>query len=28
MGMNAIPMNQYILFCADCVLRELKQPTI
>jgi ribonucleoside-diphosphate reductase subunit M2 len=28
MGMNAILMNQYIQFCADRLLRELKQPTI
>jgi hypothetical protein len=28
MGMNATLMSQYIRFCADRVLRELKQPTI
>ena len=28
MGMNATLMIKYIQFCADCLLRELKQPNI
>jgi ribonucleotide reductase beta subunit family protein with ferritin-like domain len=28
MGMSAILMNQYIWFCANCLLRKLIQPTI
>jgi ribonucleotide reductase beta subunit family protein with ferritin-like domain len=28
MGMNVILINQYISFCANCLLHELKQPRI
>jgi ribonucleotide reductase beta subunit family protein with ferritin-like domain len=28
MGMNATLMNQYIQFCANCLLCKVKQPTI